>query len=155
VDQGKVFSDVHAAATGATSPSKGETEKRKFTLDSARITALQRDTELAATMLTNIFSEEPIPVPEMPASHPEQEAAHAPPGLLGMDEAHSALARLLLSRREWVRADLQDAAADLELMLDGALEHINEACFDKFDMPLIEGDDPVSVNSEIREKIAA
>jgi hypothetical protein len=63
--------------------------------------------------------------------------------------------RLLLSHREWSREELQDASADLELMLDGALEQINEACFDRFDSPLTEGDDPVKVNSEILEKVSA
>ena len=46
-------------------------------------------------------------------------------------------------------------AADLDLMLDGALEHINEAAFDTHDMALFEGDDPVTVNAEILEKVEA
>ena len=38
-------------------------------------------------------------------------------------------------------------------MLDGALEHINEAAFDNYDIPFTEGDDLIEVNAEILEKI--
>jgi len=62
---------------------------------------------------------------------------------------------LLLSRPQWARAELQDAAADLGLMLDGALEQINEAAFDAFDAPLCESDDPIDINTELLEKIEA
>jgi hypothetical protein len=62
---------------------------------------------------------------------------------------------LLLSRPEWARAELEDAAADLDLMLDGAMEQINEAAFEAFDEPLFEGEDPISVNTQLLEKIEA
>jgi len=75
------------------------------------------------------------------------------PSLLGLDESHSSLARLLLSRPEWTREELLDVAADLDLMLDGALEHINEAAFDAYDSPLTEGEDPITVNIEVLEKL--
>jgi len=63
------------------------------------------------------------------------------------------LLRLMLSRPSWSRAELEDSAADLELMLDGALEQINEASFDTYDFPFSEGDDPVEINPEFLEKI--
>ena len=154
VDHGKVFSDLHAAATNTMAPAKSNTERNPgFKLDAARIAVLQRDTELAAALLSNIFVEEPPQ--EAPNRHSDQETTAEPSGLLGLDESHSAFMRLLLSHREWSREELQDASADLELMLDGALEQINEACFDRFDSPLTEGDDPVKVNSEILEKVSA
>ena len=74
---------------------------------------------------------------------------------MGLDEAHTAMVRLMLSRPEWSREELLDVAADLELMLDGALEHINEAAFDTRGMALFEGEDPVTVNTEILEKVEA
>src|SRR3546814_20307771 len=75
--------------------------------------------------------------------------------ILALDEAHSSLVRLLLSRPSWSRAELLDAASDLDLMLDGALERINEASFDVNDAPLIEGDDPLIINSDVMEKLEA
>src|SRR6185312_259091 len=106
-----------------------------------RIAALQKDTARVSALLSEIFVEE-APVPE--ASPPaEPEPSDVPISPLGLDESHTALVRLLLSRPQWTRAELEDAAADLGLMADGALEQINEAAFDAFDAPLCEGDDPI------------
>lgn len=161
IDSNKVFSDVHAAAAGS-SPAPStvtKVETSGFKLDAARIAALQQDTEKVTAMLASIFTEaeEAIAAPP-PAAHeadPEPEAAQASKGLLGLDEAHTALARMLLSRPEWSREELMDIASDLDLMLDGALEHINEAAFDAHDMPFFEGEDPVTVNPEFLEKVEA
>ncbi len=157
VEPKKVFSDIHALASGAQSSSAvtAKAEGPGFRLDPARIAALQQDTATVSALLANIFKEEeavalPAPEPEM-----EVEAAKPPEGLLGLDEAHTALARMMLSRPEWSRDELLDVAADLELMLDGALEHINEAAFDTHDMAFFEGEDPVTVNTEILEKVEA
>lgn len=39
------------------------------------------------------------------------------------------------------------------LRIKDILEHINEAAFDTHDMPLFEGEDPVTLNAEILEKV--
>lgn len=158
VDSKKVFSDVHAVAAGTkpTAAAVAKVEESGFKLDPARIAALQKDTERVSALLANIFTEGEEPAPP-PVAEPEAETetGEAPKGLLGMDEAHTALARMLLSRPEWSRDELQDVAADLDLMLDGALEHINEAAFDTHDVTFLEGEDPVTVNPEILEKLEA
>ena len=104
-------------------------------------------------MLANIFKEEDTNAVVIAVN--DTEDATAGTSLLGLDEAHTALIRLLLSRAQWTRTELEDAAADLELMLDGALELINEAAFDAYDMPLTEGEDPLDVNAELMEKVTA
>jgi uncharacterized tellurite resistance protein B-like protein len=161
VDPKRVFSDVHAVAAGTkpTAAAVAKVETSGFKLDPARIAALQKDTEKVSALLANIFTEADEPgaaaVPELVDAGPETEAAEAPKGLMGLDETHTALARMMLSRPEWSREELLDVAADLDLMLDGALEHINEAAFNVHDMALFEGDDPVTVNAEILEKVEA
>lgn len=161
VDSKKVFSDVHAVAAGTkpTAAVVAKAEASGFKLDPARIAALQRDTEKVSALLANIFTDadEPstTPAAEPAEAEPESETDETSKGLLGLDEAHTALARMMLSRPEWSREELLDVAADLDLMLDGALEHINEAAFDTHDMPLFEGDDPVTVNAELLEKVEA
>ena len=42
-------------------------------------------------------------------------------------------------------------AAQSQIMLDGALERINEAAFDLVGEPITEGDDPVCVQQNILE----
>lgn len=156
VEPEKVFSDVHAAASGATPSTVTRANAEDgFKLDPARIAALQQDTAAVSTLLANIFREdEPVAVPT-PEPEAEVEEVGPPEGILGLDEAHTALVRMMLSRPEWSRAELLDVSADLEMMLDGALEHINEAAFDTHDMPFFEGEDPVTVNPEILEKVQA
>ena len=38
-------------------------------------------------------------------------------------------------------------------MLDGALESINEASYDKLDLPFSEGDDPVEINPDALNRL--
>lgn len=170
VDPKRVFTNVHAVAAGknAAGTTFAEPVEPGFKLDAARIAELQKDTVRVSALLANIFTEadepqagslaEPGASSSAESSDPEQrqeEAAEPAKGLLGLDEAHSALARVLLSRPEWSREELLDVAADLDVMLDGALEHINEAAFDAHDLPFFEGEDPLTVNAEILEKLEA
>jgi tellurite resistance protein len=172
VDPKRVFSDVHAVAAKAPAPTTTSgtappvlpsapatvpPQPTGFKLDAARIAELQRESQEVSALLANIFVDAEATPQSVPAA--EQASAVTEPtgaaGLMGLDEAHSALARLLLQRPTWPRSDLADVAADLELMLDGALLSINEAAFDAYDISFTEGDDPVEVNAEILEKIEA
>lgn len=153
IEPDRVFSDVHAAGTGASRTSPAKSPAAGIQLDADRIAALQQDTARVSAMLSEIFTEE---VPDQGAPEPVEPEPHGQPSLLpGLDEPHCAFARLLLTRPQWARAELEDAAADLGLMLDGALEQINEAAFDTLDAPLCEGDDPIDVDTELLEKIEA
>jgi uncharacterized tellurite resistance protein B-like protein len=157
VDPNKVFSDIHAVASG-TKPSAAvaaNIEETGFKLDSSRIAALQQDTEKVSILLANIFKDEETVAAQLSELEAEPESELIPDGILGLDAPHTAFARMLLSRPEWSREELLDLSADLDLMLDGALEHINEASFDAHDIPFTEGDDPIEVNAEILEKIEA
>jgi hypothetical protein len=155
VEPKKVFSDVHAVASGGKPGEMVKGASSGFQLDPARIAALQQDTAKVSALLANIFKEDEVVAPT-PAIEPEEPMeVDAATAMLGLDEAHSSLARMLLSRPHWSREELQDVASDLDLMLDGALERINEAAFDTHDIPFTEGDDPVDVNTEILEKLEA
>lgn len=128
-------------------------ETEGFALNHERIAQLQRETAEVSALLAKVFTDpqdsEPEPAP--PIIEPNQQ----PDALLpGLDADHLAFLRLLVSRTEWSRAELEDTASDMELMLDGALEHINDMAFEHFDMPITEGDDPVDINPEILENLA-
>ncbi len=144
LDTNQVFSDLHAAESGTVS--HRQLEQTGFTLDAERIVVLQRDTARVSRLLADIFNEDQ---PVAPA--PVVEPSHA--SIMGLDEIHSTLARRLLARPEWTRAELLAAVADLNLMLDGALEHLNDAAFDAFDCPFAEGDDPITLSPEILESL--
>ncbi|PHN79762.1 TerB N-terminal domain-containing protein [Pseudomonas syringae] len=143
-----------------------------FTLDMSKIAQLQQETAEVSALLAGVFAEDSagdatIAAHEVPENQPRErtalsgdvesdaEASETSHGatVYGLDVDHSALLRLLVGRNEWSRAELEDAAADLDLMLDGALEQINDMAFDRFDMPLCEGDDPIEINPEIMNEL--
>lgn len=157
IDAIKVFSDLHAAATGTvTATSAVENSGEAFTLDQAFINALQEETEEGSKVLAAIFTEEEQQSttarlePTVDEISIERDSAL---DLLGLDGAHIAFVRQLLSRPQWTRQALVEIAKELDLMLDGALEFINEASYDAYDVPFTEGDDPIEVNTEILEKL--
>jgi hypothetical protein len=89
----------------------------------------------------------PVEPPE-PIVVDREETLQAP-GLMGLDPAHSAFLRALLARPQWTRADLEELAEDREMMIDGTLERINEASFDLYEEPILEGEDVVELNQEV------
>ena len=157
LERSDVYTRVHKAATSAATPVPSEKVRPSsptgaIVLDQSRIEALQKDSEKVSALLGAIFNEEQEPIPT-PAVEEDEVEPESRTGVLGLDEKHSAFARILLSRLSWERAELTDVASDLDIMLDGALEQINEASFDAFDVPCTEGDDPIEINPEILEKI--
>lgn len=131
-------------------------------LDMERIAALQQDTQLVDNLLANIFTDnEPAPEKSLdPVAQsdenerlPVHETMPAATLLPGLDAAHDALARYVLVNSPCSREDLQKIADGLDLMLDGALERLNDACFDLHDAPFFEGDDPIEINLEIKDTL--
>lgn len=143
-----------------------------FTLDHDRIAQLQQETAAVSALLAKVFTDEDASQPafeqtdkpghdraaesdgQPPVSFSSQTTAESNADISGLDLEHSAFLRLLVSRTEWSRSELEAAASDMELMLDGALEQINDMAFDRFDMPVTEGDDPVEINADILEELA-
>jgi uncharacterized tellurite resistance protein B-like protein len=138
-------------ATGKAATNSGGTQ-----LDPARIAALQAETERVTVLLSKVFDEE-VPVEPMAADSAEDAGPETleAPRLLGLDGEHSAFLRLLLTRHSWTRAELNDIAADMEMMLDGALERVNEAALEMFDARIAEGDDPIEIAQDLMESVDA
>ncbi|MCI1024909.1 TerB N-terminal domain-containing protein [Pseudomonas putida] len=164
-----VYSDLHSAAVSpshvvettasSTVMQASEGAGAGFALDMTKVARLQQETAEVSALLASVFNEEP-PTATSGALEPEapqeQEGGSAEQlaTVHGLDVEHSAFLRLLVSRTEWSRAELEDAASDMELMLDGALERINDTAFELFDMPVTEGDDPIEINPEILDELA-
>ncbi len=174
LERSQVYSRIHASsARAAFSPavpqSPAATSAPSFALDHQKIAALEQESAKVSALLANIFNDEAAPVVDLgsPVAESavlvaddvleepaEESVAIAQTNLLGLDQSHSHFLRILISRKEWQRAELTDLAQDLDMMLDGALEHINDAAFDAFDLALTEGDDPIEINAELLEKIS-
>lgn len=115
-------------------------------LDMAKVAALQAESAKISDLLGAIFKEEdqaPAPVPHMDTQELQDE-----PTLLGLDPDHAGLLQTLMARPQWSRAELEDICSERGMMVDGALERINEAALDAFDEPLIEGEDPLELHRD-------
>ncbi|MDR2468714.1 MAG: TerB N-terminal domain-containing protein [Spirochaetaceae bacterium] len=130
----ELYRNLHNEAAGSSIPNV-----QKFALDKQKIKSLRKDTEHVSKLLSGIFAEDsPPPVPKA-----------------GLDIAHRALLKTLLSQDQWTREAASAAAAQHKLSLDGAVEIINEAFFEFFGAALIEESDTYLVNTEIRGKLCA
>jgi uncharacterized tellurite resistance protein B-like protein len=168
LDSKAVYSDLHVQAmepspTGeapSTVPNAKATVEKEvtategFSLDMERIAELQRETAHVSELLSKVFTEE-TPVSQDIQEERDEASSIIEPGPLGLDPEHSVFLRLIMTRDSWPRQELADAAADMELMLDGAIERINDAAFEHFDAPLLEGDDPIEVSRDVVDKVTA
>ncbi|WP_257570931.1 TerB N-terminal domain-containing protein [Streptomyces sp. NP160] len=123
----------------------GTPGRSQVRLDSAAIEAKLAETHAVSMLLGSIFTEEPDDVVATPAP----KAADAPPPVAGLDTAHSALLRVLVTRARWSRADLEAECANLSLLPDGALDTLNEAAYDVTGDPVVEGDNLIDINTDV------
>ncbi len=155
-EEGQAAGTQRDAASAREAGASATRASQRPLLDPAKIAAVQRESERVSALLADIFKEEIsaltlVAAPEMKVSETRDPTS----GLLGLDAAHSAFARMLLSRSQWSRSELLGVSEDLELMLDGAIEQINEMSFETYCIPFTEGNDPIEVNPEILEKLEA
>jgi tellurite resistance protein len=124
-------------------------------LDHALVQAKLEESGRVAALLQKIFEDDdavPAPAQAVPVV-PTQGTNKEVNPLGGLDGAHSTLARDLMTRQEWCRADVEHLAAACSLLPDGALDAINEAALDVSGEPLCEGDDPILINSYAMEEM--
>ncbi|WP_321935436.1 TerB N-terminal domain-containing protein [Paraburkholderia sp. J8-2] len=134
---------------------QGNTQVATSSLDMRRVAQLREETATVGRVLGEIFEGTGE---DVPASREHQIRDLTPPmtgdSFLGelpdcplpLEGAYASLCMRLLERPQWTRAEVAEACAQVGLLVDGALERINEAAFDAFDEPLIEGEDPLEVN---------
>jgi TerB-C domain len=111
-----------------------------FRLNLDLVQAKQLESVEATQLLQSVFIEEPATTPSAGTS-------------LGLDFAHATFLQTLKQQTIWSRADLIRVAQQLNLLLDGALELINEAAFERCDEALTEGEDPLEVNPDVLQEL--
>ena len=126
-------------------------------LDGSKIAALQRDSVEVGALLQNIFADDAppadVPEPSVPPAPPTSLTSATNAAVMGLDQPHAALVGQLAQRSHWLLAEVRALCDSLGLMPNGALERINEAAFDLYDEPLIEGDDPLVLNLDILSQL--
>ena len=111
-----------------------------FSLNLDLVQAKQLESAKATQLLQSVFIEAPTAAP----------SAHV---TLGLDAAHATFLQTLKQQTVWSRAELMGIAQQSDLLLDGALELINEAAFERCDEALTEGEDPLEVNPDVLQEL--
>ncbi|MBB1267859.1 TerB N-terminal domain-containing protein [Shewanella sp. SR44-3] len=149
LDKSLVASDVHNVTTTRrpTSSSTSDVGPNKdvFQLDEDILAMHESDTSDAKSMLANIFTVDDEPEPEQKSS-----LATKPDGL---NITHKALFDALITKAVWARNDVNELCIKLQLMVDGAIETINDWAYEKVDAPVLDDDGDIYVDLEIVEEL--
>lgn len=160
IDSQLLYSDLHAGSSqpialpGSTSSAPAKAAA-SFSLNNARIAQLQQETEQVSALLAEVFVEDDHIPPVVAASTSAVASTEVELSLWDLDQSHSAFLRQMLQRPSWARSELLALARDFDLLLDGALEQINEAALDQADDTLTDGDDPIVLNPDLIEILLA
>ncbi|WP_082662163.1 tellurite resistance TerB family protein [Terracidiphilus gabretensis] len=127
-----------------------------FAVNTKRLEYLRRETEQVSELLASVFADEEAAQEEKPTEanvSSANEVASSESLLPGLDQIHQVFLSELLQRAAWSRTELESIAAKLQIMLDGALEQINDAAFDLIGEALTDGDDPIHVQQQLLESV--
>ena len=99
-------------------------------------------------MLSAIFVEDAPLVEENSVVEPVQAQSKT-----GLDNKHENLYQELATKDVWARNDVIELCRKLELMLDGAIETINDWSYEAVEAPVLDDDDDIYVDLEIVEEL--
>ena len=156
-------------------PPQPRKEKAAFALDMGLVESKLVESQEISNLLADIFVDEEgttanrasqISASQTPASSGKEKVeaqktrkrgkkSHVSREIAGLDVPHSALLLAIAQQQIWQREDLEAIAAQQGLMLDGALEVINEAAFDRSDEAVTEGHDSIEVNADVLREMLA
>jgi uncharacterized tellurite resistance protein B-like protein len=139
-------SEIVSETIPKTAANEDQPQTPGFTLNMDLIATRKAESALVATILGDIFVDQE-PLPTLPSPETNENA------VAGLDAAHSTLVRRLAGQSIWTQDEFECLVAELGLMVNGALETINNAAFDRCDEALTEGEDPIEVNSEVLEEL--
>ena len=122
---------------------------RGFILNEELIRIRKEETKQVKSVLEDIFAEQEddesdsIPEGAMVSNNP----------LASLDEAHQNLFNHLVSQESWEREAFQATCKSLGLMVDGAMEVLNEWAFENANAPLIDDGEPIYVDVSLAKEI--
>ncbi|WP_405128502.1 TerB N-terminal domain-containing protein [Pseudoalteromonas sp. PB2-1] len=149
LDKSLVTSDIHAFASSKqpiSATSKGASiDKSTFQLDEGILAMHESDTNDAKSMLESIFAvDEEAELGVSPTADVNEE---------GLDSPYKELFETLIAKESWPRKEVHELCSKLNIMVDGALETINDWAYDKVDAPVLDDDGDIYVDLEIVEEL--
>ena len=146
LDKDTVSSDIHQLTTSNHQSVSGRESSSEFSIDETILALHESQTTEARSMLEEIFTSEYDESESL-------EVAESSNDINGLDQAHSQLFEKLCTQAQWSRNEVARICGDLNLMIDGAIETINDWAFDLVDAPVIEDDGEIYIDEEIVEEI--
>ena len=157
LDKAMVSSDIHAltskksahASADTTSVNAESLPNSKFYLNRDLLKVHEKETEDVKAVLESIFVEENI------INEPEEIAADTPSTnrAARLDDSHTRFYEKLTAREQWSLEEVKAICKELNLMVDGAIEVINDWAFDNVDAPLIDDGDTVFIDLDVAKEI--
>jgi len=121
--------------------------KPSFTLDSQILAQHEAETKEVQSLLDSIFSEDSIENEKPEVLVQEQVIEN------GLDSQHSELFEMLIQKEKWLRDDIKEICAKLNLMVEGAIETINDWAYDLVDAPVLEDDGDIYIDQDIVDEL--
>ena len=155
LDKARVTGDIHEMSSSKADLrySKPQSEiispvSTSFQLDEGILAIHESETKDVQSMLNAIFIEDEL------QAEPDETENITLEEEFGIDGKHYSLFENLMRKDKWSRDEVEALCRDSGLMVNGALETINEWSFDKVNAAVIEEDgDAIYVDQEIVEEI--
>ncbi|MDN3474068.1 TerB N-terminal domain-containing protein [Pseudoalteromonas sp. APC 3355] len=141
-----VTSDIHQLTTSSHQLAPKSQNSSEFSLDETILALHESQTTEAKNMLEKIFTSDEDESDYIEVSELTNEVE-------GLDQAHSQLFEKLCAKAQWGREEVAQMCSELKLMVDGAIETINDWSFDLVDAPVIDDDGDIYIDEEIVEEI--
>jgi hypothetical protein len=148
LDAQSLYSEIHDRTTQEpvtvrnATPTQGyriPSAPSEFALNMTLVQSKLAESQEVSNLLSEIFVDE--------------ETSIASKTVAGLDNDHTAFLLTLSKQTYWQRNELAAIALQFNLMLDGALETINELAFDRCDEPIFEGNDHIEVNADVLQEL--
>lgn len=124
--------------------SNQDMNKASFQLNNDLIKIREAETQGVKEVLHDIFSEE---------DEIEEKTSKSNSPLDSLDDSHKKFFIELISKDEWERKEIEEISNKLGLMINGAIEILNEWGFENADALLIDDGDIVYIDTELAKEI--
>lgn len=145
IDKGLIPSDLHQLATIRSSKNIANKPKdirtESFILDKSLLAQHEAETKEVHALLGSIFVEEDV--------HEDKIEILAPLTLESLDNKHSELFEILITKDKWLREEVVTLCQRIDLMVDGAIDTINDWAYETVDAPVLGDDGDIYVDQEI------
>lgn len=149
LDSKWVYADLDSRATPMTLSLPSPTAE--VITDTDRVNLLKKESQELVTLLENLFVTETVVAQTAEEINPQSMAAIS----ANLPDGTVTFLKLLISRDTWEREKLVDIACDMEIKLEDALVEINRKVLAAFEVPLITGEETITLDREISAALLA